>query len=154
MTDMRVRLLEQAQVQISAVAATVTIVPTVTARVTGGLLLPAPKVVAFGGTAIIFSGLAPCDGSAGWCYTVTITADGVVRDQRHILLEDSAEVVELEDQARVRLPDLVALSSDSVWVGLEDDPPPVWWRGWWLVSAPGNPALGTETGSGDLRRVS
>jgi hypothetical protein len=150
---MRVRLLEQAQAQISASAATVTIVPTVTAKVTGGLLLPAPKTVAFGGTAIIFSGLAPCDGYHGWCYTVTITADGVVRDQRNILLEDSASVVELEDQVRVQLPELVALNSDSVWVGLEGNPPPTWWRGWWLVSAPGNPATGIATGSGDLRRI-
>jgi hypothetical protein len=150
---MRVRLLEQAQAQTQASWVTITVVPTATATVPGGLLLPAPKAVSYSGSPTTFSGLEPCDGSAGWCWTVTITADGVVRDQRHILLEDSATTVDLEDQVRVQLPELVALNSDSVWVGLEGNPPPTWWRGWWLVSAPGNPATGIATGSGDLRRI-
>lgn len=44
------------------------------------------------------------------------------------------------------------LSADSVWVSL--DPPPAGFRGWWLQSKPGNPAMGTDTGSGDFWRVS
>lgn len=44
------------------------------------------------------------------------------------------------------------LASDAVWVSL--NPPPSGFKGWWLESKPGNPAMGTDTGSGDFWRVS
>lgn len=45
----------------------------------------------------------------------------------------------------------VPLRDDAVYVGI--DPPPPGFKGWWLVSKPGNPATGTDTGSGSFRRV-
>lgn len=154
MTDVLVRLLEQAAVRQPAVTATQTWVPTMSVLVPGGLLLPAPKTIGMPTSgAFTITGIDPCDGSAGWAWQVTTTEDGVIRDQRTVVVPDSVVALKFEDLVQVRTTDLHNLNADQVWVGLEDDPPPALFRGWWLVSAPGNPALGTETGSGDLRRV-
>ena len=153
MTSVRVRLREQTDVQQYASNAAVSWVPTLSVPVTAGLLLPAPKAIGFSGTEVVFAGLEPCDGMQGWVWQVTITSDGIVRDRRNVIVPDTADTIDLEDLAALRLDQVASLSTDQVWIGLEGDPPPAWFRGWWLVSAPGNPALGDNTGSGDLRIV-
>jgi len=152
-TDVRIRLREQAATQQPASSATITWVPSATVTVAGGLLLPAPKAVGFIGTEVTVTGLEPCDGLAGWVWQVTVTADGVIRDQRNVIVPDSVAVLDFENLTTLKLGEISSQDASSVWVGLDDDPPPAWFRGWWLVSAPGNPALGIETGSGDLRSV-
>ena len=153
MTDVVVSLKEQYLTQQPVTNATQTWVPSMSVLVTAGLLMPAPKTIAFPsfGVATV-ENVEPCDGTAGWCWIVTTTEDGVIRDQRNILVPDLPEV-SFAYLPQVRLSDLHNLNADEVWVGLEDNPPPALFRGWWLVSGPGNPATGTDTGSGDLRRV-
>jgi len=152
-TDVRIRLREQASSQQPASSAAITWIPSVPVAVSGGLLLPSPKTVAFTGTEVTVAGLEPCDGLAGWVWQVTITADGAIRDQRNVLVPDSVAVLDFENLTTLKLGEIASQDASSVWVGLDDNPPPAWFRGWWLVSAPGNPALGTDTGSGDLRSV-
>lgn len=153
MTDILVSLREQALTQQYATSATQTWVATAPTPIPAGLLLPAPKTIAIpaGGT-ITITGVEPCDGTAGWSWLVTTSEDSVIRDQRNVLVPNTS-AYGFKDLVQVRLSDLHNLNADQVWVGLDDNPPPALFRGWWLVSAPGNPALGTETGSGDLRRV-
>lgn len=156
MTDVLLGLRVQAQSLQAVTNATITWVPTAPVPLTSGMLLPAPKAVAIGPTGnTVIEGVEPCDGLSGWCWSVTSTEDGVVRDQRYVLVPDVALPAQADFNAlvQVRLSDLRSLNTEGLWVGLEDNPPPAWFRGWWLVSAPGNPALGIETGSGDLRRV-
>lgn len=153
MTDIYVSLKEQYLTQQGTASATQTWVPTMPVTVLTGLLLPAPKAIAIPADgAITIADVEPCDGTAGWAWSVTTVADGVIRDQRTVLVPDQpiASFAWLET---VRPADLHNLDADQVWVGLENDPPPALFRGWWLVSAPGNPALGLETGSGNLRSV-
>ena len=154
MTDVLVRLREQAGTQQAATSATQTWTPTAPVAVAAGLLLPAPKAIAIpaAGTVTI-TGVEPCNGLTGWCWTVTTTEDGAIRDQRNVIVPDSMTALNFEDLATIQLADFRSLTPEGVWVGLEDNPPPAWFRGWWLVSAPGNPAGGFETGSGDLRSV-
>jgi hypothetical protein len=152
-TDIIVILREQATTQQLATNATQTWVPTMPVGISGGLLIPAPKTIAVPSTgSVTVTNVQPCDGSEGWCWLVTTTEDGVIRDQRYVLVPD-IPLQDFEALMQVRLSDLHNLNADQVWVGLDDDPPPALFRGWWLDSAPGNPALGTDTGSGDLRRV-
>ena len=154
MTDILISLRAQGITQQYATAASQTWVPSMPVGVATGVLLPAPKAIAIPSNAdITITGVEPCDGTAGWCWQVTTTVDGAVRDQRNVLVPEPGGFISFGQLVQVRLPDLHNLNADQVWVGLEDDPPPANFRGWWLVSGPGNPETGLETGSGDLRRV-
>lgn len=153
MTDILISLRQQSLTQQYATNTTQTWVPSVPVGVDTGVLLPAPKAIAIPTNAdITITGVEPCDGLAGWCWQVTTTVDGAIRDQRNVLVPISG-TPSFGNLVRVSLSDLRNLNADQVWVGLENNPPPATFRGWWLVSAPGNPALGIETGSGDLRSV-
>lgn len=149
-TVVRMRLLEQGLSALPGASVTASWVPTAPAKVGAGVVLPSPKTQAIPAGSATFT-VEPCDGTGGWYWQVTITADGVVRDQRIVLVPDTP-FVEYEN-LQVLGDNMRSLAADQVWVGLEDNPPPAWFRGWWLVSAPGNPAIGDNTGSGDLRRV-
>ncbi len=155
MVDVIVSLLAQQVTQQPVVSATQTWVPTASVAVTAGLLLPAPKAIAVPSSGEITVTVEPCDGTAGWYWTVTTTVDGAIVDQRCVLVPATGSgIPRFEDLVSVSMADYRSHQPGQVWVGLDDDPPPSWFKGWWLVSAPGSPALGDDTGSGDLRLVS
>ena len=97
MTDIYVRLVAQGLAQEQVTSATMTWTPTTATVIPTGVLLPAPKVIAYEGAAVTLTGVEPCAATDGWGWRVTVTVDGAVVWSVVVLVPDSNTVISFRD---------------------------------------------------------